>query len=70
MDVCKSALDPVYWVFLLINCPITDVSKLGGNGHASFYTNAKIMTAYKNYASVIVNRYKGSSAIFSWQLAK
>lgn len=70
MDVCKSSLDPCILGLLLIICPITDVSKLGGNGHASFYTNAKIMTAYKNYVATIVNRYKGSSAIFSWQLAK
>ncbi|KAH0608815.1 uncharacterized protein H6S33_001043 [Morchella sextelata] len=40
-----------------------------GSGHSAFYTNSAIQTAYKNYVSTIVNRYKSSSAIFSWQLA-
>ncbi|KAI5790596.1 glycoside hydrolase superfamily [Peziza echinospora] len=45
------------------------VSKLGGSGHSSFYTDAKIIAAYKNYIQTVVNRYKSSSAIYSWQLA-
>ncbi|KAL7274196.1 hypothetical protein RUND412_002911 [Rhizina undulata] len=45
------------------------VSNLGGSGHSSFYTDTNIQTAYKNYVATIVNRYKSSSAIFSWQLA-
>ena len=46
------------------------VSKLGGNGHSSFYTDSRIIQAYKNYIQAVVNRYKGSSAIFAWELAK
>lgn len=44
-------------------------SKLGG-AHKDFYTSTTIKNAYKNYVKTIVNRYKSSSAIFSWQLAK
>ena len=39
-----------------------------GGTHASFYTDTKSQTAYKNYIKFIVNRYKTSTAIFSWEL--
>lgn len=40
-----------------------------GGSHNDFYTNATAQAAYKNYIELIVNRYKSSCAIFSWQLA-
>lgn len=39
----------------------------GCNG-TTFYTNAAAQTAYQNYISFIVNRYKDSPAIFAWEL--
>ncbi|KAI5776472.1 glycoside hydrolase superfamily [Geopyxis carbonaria] len=45
------------------------VSKMGGSGHSSFYTQSNIQNAYKNYVQTVVNRYKSSSAIFAWELA-
>lgn len=45
------------------------VEQLGGSGHSSFYTDAAIQDAYKNYVTTIVNRYKNSPAIFAWELA-
>jgi len=35
---------------------------------ASFYTNTAVQKAYTDYISFVVNRYKTSSAIFSWEL--
>jgi len=32
----------------------------------TFYTNAAARTAYRAYIKFVVNRYKSSSAIFSW----
>jgi mannan endo-1,4-beta-mannosidase len=46
------------------------VSRLGLNGHSAFYTDSRAQAAYKNYVATVVNRYKSSNAIFSWQLAK
>lgn len=40
-----------------------------GTDHNGFYTNEAAQAAYKNYIKLIVNRYKHSCAIFSWQLA-
>ena len=45
----------------------TYVNAYGGD-HASFYTDANSQAAYKNYIKFIVNRYKKSTAIFSWEL--
>ncbi|KAL3426986.1 mannan endo-1,4-beta-mannosidase C [Phlyctema vagabunda] len=42
---------------------------LGGKYHDDFYTNPKIIRAFKNYVSAVVNRYKDSPAIFAWELA-
>ena len=39
----------------------------GGNA-TSFYTDAKSQSAYRNYISFIVERYKSSPAIFAWEL--
>ena len=39
-----------------------------GCNATTFYTNAAAQDAYKNWISVIVNRYKNSSAVFSWEL--
>ncbi|KAL8910695.1 MAG: hypothetical protein Q9171_004030 [Xanthocarpia ochracea] len=39
-----------------------------GGTHNDFYTNTAAQTAYKNYIKFIVNRYKASPAIFSWEL--
>lgn len=39
-----------------------------GCNATTFYTNAAAQTAYQNYVSFIVNRYKDSPAIFAWEL--
>ena len=39
-----------------------------GGTHTSFYTDAASQAAYKAWIKLIVNRYKSSSAIFSWEL--
>jgi len=39
-----------------------------GCNATTFYTNSAAQAAYQNYISYVVNRYKDSSAIFSWQL--
>ena len=36
--------------------------------HDTFYSNAKIVAAYKKYVNFFVNRYKSSPAIFAWEL--
>ncbi|KAL8870289.1 MAG: hypothetical protein Q9174_003634 [Haloplaca sp. 1 TL-2023] len=45
----------------------TYINAFGGD-HNGFYTNARAQTAYRNYIRFIVNRYKASPAIFSWEL--
>lgn len=46
------------------------VSQLtGGSTHSDFYTNDKVMSAYKNYVKTVVTRYKSSSAVLAWELA-
>lgn len=42
---------------------------LGGQYHDEFYTNPKVIAAFKKYVSVLVDRYKHSTAIFAWELA-
>jgi len=37
--------------------------------HTNFYTNTQIKDAWKTYVAHVVNRYKNSPAIFSWELA-
>ncbi|KAM6536200.1 hypothetical protein FALCPG4_002213 [Fusarium falciforme] len=39
-----------------------------GCTHETFWTHAEAQQAYKDYVTFIVNRYKDSPAIFSWQL--
>ncbi|KAL6715317.1 hypothetical protein ACLMJK_007582 [Lecanora helva] len=39
-----------------------------GTDHNGFYTNAAAQAAYKAWIKFIVNRYKSSAAIFSWEL--
>jgi mannan endo-1,4-beta-mannosidase len=34
--------------------------------HDEFYTNDKILTAFKNYVQTIVKRYANNTAVFSW----
>ncbi|KDR68366.1 hypothetical protein GALMADRAFT_231330 [Galerina marginata CBS 339.88] len=42
---------------------------VGSSGtHDTFYSNAKIVAAYKKYISFFVNRYKTSPGIFAWEL--
>ena len=45
----------------------TYVTAFGGTS-TSFYTNDKVQAAYKSWIKFIVNRYKDSPAIFSWEL--
>ncbi|KAL8949282.1 MAG: hypothetical protein Q9222_004588 [Ikaeria aurantiellina] len=47
---------------------INTYTNIYGGTHQGFYTNAAAQAAYKNYIKFIVNRYKSSSAIFSWEL--
>ena len=39
-----------------------------GGSHNTFYTDARSQEAYKAYIKFIVQRYKNSCAIFSWEL--
>lgn len=36
--------------------------------HDTFFSNAKIIAAYKKYVNFFVSRYKSSPAIFAWEL--
>jgi len=36
--------------------------------HDEFYTNEKVLAAFKNWVKTVVTRYVDSKAIFSWQL--
>ncbi|KAI4253655.1 MAG: hypothetical protein L6R42_007498 [Xanthoria sp. 1 TBL-2021] len=47
---------------------INTYTNVYGGDHNSFYTNTRAQAAYKNYIKFIVNRYKSSPAIFSWEL--
>ncbi len=47
---------------------INTYSNVYGGTHNDFYTNIAAQTAYKNYIKFIVNRYKASTTIFSWEL--
>ena len=37
--------------------------------HTNFYTNQEVIDTFKTYINNIINRYKASPAIFSWELA-
>jgi endo-1,4-beta-mannosidase len=39
-----------------------------GCNATTFYTNTEAQNAYKNYIAFVVNRYKSSPAVFSWEL--
>ncbi|KAI5117037.1 hypothetical protein M0805_004744 [Coniferiporia weirii] len=46
------------------------VSQLNPGGtHDTFYTNAKVVAAYKNYISEFVGRYVDEPTIMAWELA-
>ncbi|KAL8688061.1 MAG: hypothetical protein Q9218_005930 [Villophora microphyllina] len=47
---------------------INTYTNVYGGTHQQFYTNAAAQAAYKKYIKFIVQRYKSSSAIFSWEL--
>ncbi|KAL8712598.1 MAG: hypothetical protein Q9220_003129 [cf. Caloplaca sp. 1 TL-2023] len=47
---------------------INTYTNVYGGTHQGFYTNVAAQAAYKNYIKFIVNRYKSSPAIFSWEL--
>ncbi|KAI4138184.1 MAG: hypothetical protein L6R39_006923 [Caloplaca ligustica] len=47
---------------------INTYTNVYGGSHNDFYTNTAAQNAYKNYIKFIVNRYKASTAIFSWEL--
>ncbi|KAL9008391.1 MAG: hypothetical protein Q9173_006482 [Seirophora scorigena] len=47
---------------------INTYTNVYGGTHNGFYTNAAAQAAYKNYIKFIVNRYKSSTAVFSWEL--
>ncbi|KAH8879648.1 family 5 putative glycoside hydrolase [Thozetella sp. PMI_491] len=40
----------------------------GGNSTLEWYTDERSQAVYRNYIKVVVNRYKASPAVFSWQL--
>ncbi|KAJ7038094.1 glycoside hydrolase [Mycena alexandri] len=40
----------------------------GAPTHDVFYTDPKIIASYQRYVKTIVNRYKGSPAIFAWEM--
>ena len=46
------------------------VSQLNPGGtHDTFYTNAKVIAAYKNYISEFVGRYADEPTVMAWELA-
>lgn len=45
------------------------VRAFGLNMHDEFYSNERIINAFKNYTTHVVSRYANSSAIFGWELA-
>ncbi|KAL8710905.1 MAG: hypothetical protein Q9225_007202 [Loekoesia sp. 1 TL-2023] len=47
---------------------INTYTNVYGGTHQDFYTNAAAQAAYKKYIKFIVQRYKFSTAIFSWEL--
>ncbi|KAL8738189.1 MAG: hypothetical protein Q9181_001002 [Wetmoreana brouardii] len=47
---------------------INTYTNVYGGTHQGFYTNTAAQNAYKKYIKFIVQRYKPSTAIFSWEL--
>ena len=47
---------------------INDYTTAFGCNHTAFYTDDTCQTAYKRYIRFIVERYKHSTAVFSWEL--
>ncbi|TFK29928.1 glycoside hydrolase family 5 protein [Coprinopsis marcescibilis] len=47
----------------------TYVRHFGLKDHEEFYTNEKVINAFKNYTATLVKRYANSPAIFGWELA-
>ena len=46
------------------------VSQLNPGGtHDTFYTNAKVISAFENYITNFVGRYKDEPTILAWELA-
>jgi len=46
------------------------VREFGQTGnHDEFYTNPKVINAFKNYISKVISRYVGNSTILGWELA-
>ncbi|ESK88516.1 glycoside hydrolase family 5 protein [Moniliophthora roreri MCA 2997] len=47
------------------------INQIIGNDqpHDLFYTNAKVISAYKNYINAFVGRYKNEPTIMAWELA-
>ncbi|KAF4984502.1 hypothetical protein FZEAL_350 [Fusarium zealandicum] len=41
----------------------------GGASQSEWYTNNAAQTQYRKYIKTFINRYKGSDAIFAWELA-
>lgn len=57
MKISKKSYKDVYTV------------NLGGKYHDDFYTNPKIIAAFKKYVKAVVSRYKNSPAVFAYELA-
>lgn len=41
-----------------------------GSAHDLFYTNANVISAYKNYVKTFVGRYSSNPVIFGWELGE
>lgn len=41
-----------------------------GSAHDLFYTNANVISAYKNYIKTFVGRYSSNPVIFGWELGE
>ena len=46
----------------------TYTTAFGNIPHNAFYTDSRSQDAYKKYIKFIINRYRNSNAIFSWEL--
>ncbi|KAG2020297.1 CEL4b mannanase [Coprinopsis cinerea AmutBmut pab1-1] len=47
----------------------TYVRQFGLDNHDEFYTNPKVINAFKNFTATIAKRYTNSPAVFGWELA-
>lgn len=48
---------------------VQNIKGQSGLSRTLFYTDPDVQSAWRDYVSVIVNRYMYSSAIFAWELA-